>query len=120
LIDVLSRPPVNVLKLCHGAPGSLLFCVGSVCQPGGVHDSLKPAAAASIVLFAVGLPLVYIVILVQHRLAFRMSQGVTGDTTTDIAQCRRRYHGVFRCVDDVPSAHDIVVDVYVPESINAA
>jgi hypothetical protein len=57
---------------------SLGFCAGLCCglQPGGVQESLKPAAAMSIVLYTVGLPVAFLVILLKFRREIRADQAL--------------------------------------------
>ncbi len=43
-------------------------------QPGGVQNSLKPAAILSLVVYTVGLPATFLFILVRHRRAIFMDQ----------------------------------------------
>lgn len=75
-----------------------------LCQPGGVQESLKPAAALSIVVYTLGLPVSFLVILVWHRHAIFADQtlrasneGASEDLNRNF-HIRRRYQELYRCV----------------------
>ncbi len=73
-------------------------------QPGGVQESLKPAAIASLVLYSAGLPATFLFILLRHRVAIRIDQalrlandGATRDSNPHF-HIRQRYQNLYRCV----------------------
>jgi hypothetical protein len=71
-------------------------------QPGGAQEALKPAAALSIVVYTVGLPTSFLVILVRHRHAIhadqtlRMANQGGSDATNPNFHIRRRYQELYR------------------------
>jgi hypothetical protein len=71
-------------------------------QPGGIQASLKPAAALSIVVYTLGLPLTFLAILVRHSHAIFADQtlrvnneGASEDTNRNF-RIRRRYQELYR------------------------
>jgi hypothetical protein len=52
------------------------FTTGHDQQAGSVQQSLKPAAIGSIVVYTVGLPLAFLLILVRHRHAIQADQAL--------------------------------------------
>jgi hypothetical protein len=81
------------------------MCVcGSPLQVGGVQESLKPAAALSIVVYMVGLPVTFFAILLKYRVGIRADQTlrVASDGNTAASNpnlhIRKRYQELYRCV----------------------
>ena len=73
-------------------------------QVGGVQESLKPAAALSIVVYTVGLPVAFFAILLKYRVEIRADQTlrVASDGNTAASNpnlhIRKRYQELYRCV----------------------
>jgi hypothetical protein len=73
-------------------------------QVGGVQESLKPAAAMSIVVYTVGLPVAFFTILLKYRAEIRADQTlrVASDGHTAASNpnlhIRKRYQELYRCV----------------------
>ncbi len=57
--------PLPQTSCPHPAPSS---------KPGGIQESMKPVATLSLVLYTLGLPLTFLVILVRHRSAIVQDQ----------------------------------------------
>ncbi len=89
--------------LCCTIPLPTCFRVPA-CQAGGIQESLKPAAAVSLVVYTLGLPLSFLVILVKHRRAIQADQALrvankgNDETTNPNFYIRRRYQELYRCV----------------------
>jgi hypothetical protein len=73
-----------------------------VMQPGSVAKRLRPAAALSLVCYAVGLPLSFLVILIKHRKSILedqamrvVGQGAT-EATNPYFHIRTRYQELYR------------------------
>jgi hypothetical protein len=69
-----------------------------------VQEGLKPAAALSIVVYTVGLPVAFLAILLKHRHAIQADQtlraahGGTSPATNPNFHIRRRYQELYRFV----------------------
>ncbi len=85
--------PFNT-SMCGSAP--------RVRQVGGVQESLKPAAALSIVAYTVGLPLAFFAILLKYRVEIRADQSLNvafdGNTAASNPNLhiRKRYQELYR------------------------
>ncbi len=109
-------PIVEVPQLLHVSnhvhlftlrcPFPVLFMAARACchtQPGGVQESLKPAAALSIMVYTLGLPLSFLAILLRHRHAIFADQTlrVANEGGTEDANpqfyIRKRYQELYRC-----------------------
>ena len=72
-------------------------------QAGGVQERLKPAAALSLVGYAVGLPLTFLVLLVKHRASIVADQAlrVAGQGSTEATNpyfhIRMQFQELYRC-----------------------
>jgi hypothetical protein len=73
-------------------------------QAGGVHERLKPAAALSLVVYAFGLPLSFLVVLTKHHATIHADQAlrVAGqggtEATNPYFHIRTRFQELYRCV----------------------
>ncbi len=71
-------------------------------QPGGIQESLKPAAVLSIIGYTLGLPLSFMVILLRHRVAIHADQTLRladkghSEATNPNFHIRRRYQELYR------------------------
>ncbi len=80
-------------------------------QPGSVAERLRPAAALSLGVYAVGLPTAFLVILIKHRRSIVVDQGmrVAGQGATEASNpyfhIRTRYQELYRWVQAV---HNVV------------
>jgi hypothetical protein len=111
------RAVCAVSLVCHDMLWSWLsFCAAVVLllcyrgafppalQPGGVQESLKPAAGLSIAVYTIGLPLTFLFILLNHRHAIfadqtlRMANAGSSEATNPNFHIRRRYQELYRCV----------------------
>lgn len=84
--------------------GDRRSCVYLALQPGSVQESLKPAAALSIVMYTLGLPAAFLGILVWHRTAIHADQtlrvaneGASAATNPNY-HIRMRYQELYRWV----------------------
>jgi hypothetical protein len=88
-----------------GPPSRKPRCVVAIIAPqaGGVHERLKPAAALSLVGYAVGLPLAFLVLLVKHRASIIADQAlrVAGqggtEATNPYFHIRMQFQELYRC-----------------------
>jgi hypothetical protein len=92
------------LALTHTHTGTrLLTRKYARTQVGGAQESLKPAAAVSLVVYTLGLPLSFLVILLKHRHAIRADQKLrvgnqgNSEATNPNFHIRRRYQELYRC-----------------------
>jgi hypothetical protein len=83
----------------------VLFCVlCMLVQPGGVQESLKPAAVLSMIVYSLGLPVAFLVILVRERDAIRadqvlrMSNSGHSEVSNPNFRTRQRFQELYRCV----------------------
>jgi hypothetical protein len=72
-------------------------------QAGGVQEALKPAAALSLLGYAVGLPVAFLVILLRHRQSIVADQAlrVAGqggtEATNPYFHIRMQFQELYRC-----------------------
>jgi hypothetical protein len=81
-----------------------VWCVQMlVLQAGSVQEALKPAAALSIVVYTLGLPVAFLTILIRHRGAIHADQTLRvanegeSEATNPNFHIRRRYQELYRC-----------------------
>ena len=102
-----SHPPSSHLPLpCHRYVAVVRHLCGTCApwwQPGGIQESLKPAAALSIVVYTIGLPVTFLGILLRHRHAIfadqtlRMANEGATPASNPNFHIRRRYQELYRC-----------------------
>ena len=91
----VEQHPFTVACACVGSPLRML-------QVGGVQESLKPAAALSVVVYTIGLPVAFFAILLKYRVEIRADQTlrVASDGNTAASNpnlhIRKRYQELYR------------------------